>query len=170
MLNSALGVTFPISAAPPMNVIEAMLSLTSGWSRSNTPMLVSGPVGMRVTGSGLSRIAAAMNSAAGSSTGSVEGSWSSGPSSPDSPWTYSAITSSRVSGAAAPTATGTSGRPASSSTISAFLVVFSSVVFPATVVTPRMSSSGLATASKSAMASSCPGSQSMMTGLVTDSP
>ena len=62
-------------------------------------------------------------------------------------------------------ATGMSVRPARSSTRSAFAVVFSSVWFPWTVVTPSTSSSGLASASSSAIASSCPGSQSRMIGV-----
>ena len=67
--------------------------------------------------------------------------------------------------ASAPAATGTSPRPASSSTRSAFAVVFSSVWLPATVVTPTSSSSGEASASSSAIASSWPGSQSRMIGV-----
>ena len=64
------------------------------------------------------------------------------------------LTNERPIGAAA---TGTSPRPASSSTLSAFSVVFSSVWLPWTVVTPSSSTSGLASASSSAMASSCRG-------------
>ena len=64
-----------------------------------------------------------------------------------------------------PAATGTSPRPASSSTRSAFAVVFSSVWLPATVVTPSSSTSGLASASRSAIASSWPGSQSRRIGV-----
>jgi len=48
-----------------------------------------------------------------------------------------------------------------SSSFSAFVVVLSSVWLPATVVMPSSSTSGLASASSRAMASSCPGSQSM---------
>ena len=73
--------------------------------------------------------------------------------------------SSRESGRSAPAATSTSLRPTSSRTRRAFAVVFSSVWFPATVVTPRRSSSGLASASRSAIASSCPGSQSSRIGV-----
>ena len=61
----------------------------------------------------------------------------------------------------APAATGMSSRPTKSRTRIAFAVVFSSVWLPATVVTPSSSTSGLARASSSAMASSCPGSQSI---------
>ena len=43
-------------------------------------------------------------------------------------------------------------------------VVWASVALPATVVTPTSSTSGLASASRMAIASSCPGSQSMMMG------
>jgi hypothetical protein len=80
---------------------------------------------------------------------------------PLSPWTYSATYCSRTSGRSAPAATGISVRPVNSSSLSAFVVVFSSVWLPATVVMPRTSTSGLASASRSAIASSCPGSQSM---------
>ena len=47
----------------------------------------------------------------------------------------------------------------------AFAVTLSSVWFPATVVTATTSSSGLASASRRAIASSWPGSQSMITGV-----
>ena len=56
-----------------------------------------------------------------------------------------------------PAATGTSPRPTSASTRSALSVVFSSVWLPCTVVTPTRSTSGLASASRSAIASSWPG-------------
>jgi len=46
-----------------------------------------------------------------------------------------------------------------------FAVVFSSVWFPYVVVMPRSSSSGLARASRIAIASSCPGSQSRIVGI-----
>ena len=62
-------------------------------------------------------------------------------------------------------ATGMSVRPASSSTFSAFVVVFSSVWLPPTVVIPRTSTSGEASASRIAIASSWPGSQSMRIGI-----
>ena len=52
-----------------------------------------------------------------------------------------------------------------SSTRIALAVTFSSVWLPATVVTAASSSSGLATASRRAIASSWPGSQSMITGV-----
>ncbi len=71
--------------------------------------------------------------------------------------------------ASAPAATGMSVRPASSSTLSALRVVFSSVWLPATVVTPRSSTSGEASASRIAIASSWPGSQSMRIGMLTAS-
>ena len=77
-----------------------------------------------------------------------------GPSSPLSPCTYSATYGSRTSGRSAPAATGMSPRPANSSTRRAFAVVFSSVWLPATVVTPSRSTSGLASASRIAIASS----------------
>jgi hypothetical protein len=79
---------------------------------------------------------------------------SDGPSNPLSPWTYSATNGSRRIGRSAPAATGTSVRSTNSSTLSAFAVVFSSVWLPWTVVTPTSSTSGLASPSRSAIASS----------------
>ena len=93
-------------------------------------MFVSGPVGISVTGDGDRPIASAIQATASVETGSALGGGSVGPSRPLSPWTCAATTSSRSSGSAAPDATGTSARPASSSTRSAFAVVFSSVWFP----------------------------------------
>ena len=60
----------------------------------------------------------------------------------------------RARGAVGAGATGTSVRPASSSTFSALRVVLSSVWLPATVVTARSSTSGEASASRIAIASS----------------
>src|SRR2546421_13036545 len=56
-------------------------------------------------------------------------------------------------------------RPTNSSTRIAFAVVFGSVWLPCVVVTPTSSTSGLAIASSSAIASSWPGSQSRMIGI-----
>ena len=72
-----------------------------------------------------------------------------------------------TSGRAAPAATGTSSRPASASTRRALRVVVSSGRLPATVVSASSSTSGLASASRMAIASSTPGSQSMTSGAAT---
>ena len=72
-----------------------------------------------------------------------------------------------TSGREAPAATGTSSRPASASTRSALRVVVSSGRLPATVVSASSSTSGLASASRIAIASSTPGSQSMTSGVAT---
>ena len=117
-------------------------------------MFVSGPVGTSVTGFCEARTASAIHPTASVETGSTLGGGSAGPSRPLSPCTCAATTSSRSSGASAPAATGTSERPASSRTRIAFAVVFSSVWLPNVVVTPSSSSSGLARASRSAIASS----------------
>ena len=69
--------------------------------------------------------------------------------------------------AAPPAATGTSSRPARASTASALRVVVSSGRLPATVVSASSSTSGLASASRIAIASSTPGSQSMTSGVAT---
>src|SRR5215207_3985122 len=71
-------------------------------------------------------------------------------------------------GRSAPAATETSVRPENSRMRIAFAVVFSSVWLPATVVTPRSSISGLASARRSAIASSWPGSQSRIIGSAKD--
>ncbi len=150
---------FPSAIAPPISTIRAGSIPRS----SACATLVSGPSGTSVV-SGVT--CSTRNPTAFWATGS-EARWgSSGPSRPLSPWTCAATWSSRVSGRSAPAATGTSSRPTSASTFSALSVVFSSVWFPCTVVTPTSSTSGLASASRSAIASSWPGSQSMMS-LVT---
>ena len=62
----------------------------------------------------------------------------------------------------APAANGTPAIPATVATARAFLVTFSIVWFPCTVVTATSSMFGFPWASRSAIASSCPGSQSRM--------
>ena len=106
-----------------------------------------------------------MNATASSDAGCVVRRGSAGPSSPLSPCTCAATSSARCSGCAAPTATGMSVRPANCSRRSAFTVVLASVWLPYDVITPSRCSSGLASASSSAIASSCPGSQSKITGI-----
>ena len=127
-------------------------------------MLVSGPTGTSVTGSAADSSVAASQSTAWAASGGRLGGGSSAPSRPVSPWMSTATCSSRMRGRSAPTATGTSARPAQSSTRMAFAVVLASVWLPATVVTPRSCTSSLASARSSAAASSWPGSQSMMIG------
>ncbi len=73
-------------------------------------MLVSGPTGIRVTGSGAAASVARRNSRAPSGRGSETGSGRSAPSSPLAPWTSGAVSSGRMSGWGGPAATGTSGR------------------------------------------------------------
>ena len=161
----------PRLMAPPINTIRSIRSTRSGWAEISIAMLVSGPTGMSVIPRSESSSVRARKETAPSSCGCMTGSSNSGPSSPVDPCTYSAVTRLRSNGTSDPTATGTSVLPISSSTASALRVVFSTVVFPATVVTPRRSISGLAAANMRAMASSWPGSQSMTTGMgVTASP
>ena len=167
MLNSAAGVTLPSAIAPPISTTRSIRGATSGQRASSSATLVSGPVGIRVTGSGAASRRSARKSTAWAATGAVTASGRSGPSSPDAPWTSSAAWASRTSGRSAPAATGMSERPASSSTRSAFAVVLASDVLPCTVLTPSSSTSGLASASSSAIASSWPGSQSIRIGTGT---
>ena len=126
-------------------------------------MLVIGPSAQSVTvPAGSRRSVSTMKSTACCDPASIRGAGRSGPFRPVSPWTSSAVTSGRRSGAAAPAWTGTSVRPASSQIFSALQVVSGSGTLPATVQTPRTSISGLAKAVRIAMASSWPGSVSMM--------
>ena len=73
-----------------------------------------------------------------------------------------AVSIARTSGRSAPRANGMPVMPATRATDSAFLVTFSIVWLPITVVTASSSISGLPCASSIAMASSWPGSQSRM--------
>ena len=163
MLNSAAGVMFPSPIAPPMSTIRAGRIPRSSASAT----FVSGPTG---TSTVSGPTCSTRKSTAGCSIGSEARGGSSGPSRPLSPCTWAATWGSRTSGRSAPIATGTSSRPTSASTRNALSVVFSSVWLPCTVVTPTSSISGLASASRSAIASSCPGSQSRMTGVVIAPP
>ncbi len=152
MLNSAAGVMFPSPIAPPIRTMRSTLAPPVRSSSSAT--FVSGPVGTSVTGAGLAAIVRTMKSTAPSPPGPLLAGGSAGPSRPLSPWTWEATVSSRTSGRSAPAATAMSLRPAKSSTRIAFAVVFASVWLPCTVVTPSSSTSGLASASSSAIASS----------------
>jgi hypothetical protein len=87
-----------------------------------------------------------------------------GPSRPVAPWIDRATRSGRVDGASEPAAIGMPRIPATEQTRRALSVVFSSVWLPATVVIATSSIAGEAAASRMAMASSWPGSQSRMIG------
>ena len=102
----------------------------------------------------------------GSARGSRDGGGRSGPSSPVSPWTSSAARAGWSSARSAPAATGMSARRrrrAPSDRVRRHLLQASRC--PPPWSRPRRSSSGLARASRRAMASSWPGSQSMITGV-----
>ena len=126
-------------------------------------MLVSGPIVSSVTSPGYLRTIWRIISAAGVATGLVVGSGKTAPPNPFSPCAYVAVTRRRSSGARAPAATGISVRPAISTMRNAFGSVRSSGTFPATGVMASIFSSGDRIASKSARASSTPGSVSMIT-------
>src|ERR687892_1181023 len=166
MLNSAAGVMLPSPIAPPISTISLIRGTTSGAFCIAAAMLVSGPVGQSMTvPAGRTRRISMIASTACAGAGGMRGSGRSAPSSPVSPWMYSAVTRSRTRGRAQPAWTGRSKRPASSTTWRAFFSVSASGTLPATVVTASTSnSSGEASASRSASASSWPGSQSMMMG------
>ena len=166
MLNSASGVVFPSPIVPPISTICSIRSTRSWCRRSSSATFVSGPVGISVTGRGCSASSRAISSTAcTSSSGTLSPDGISVPSSADSPWTSSAIRGGATSGAGAPAAIGTPRIPASSHVARAFAVVRSSVPFPATVVIASSSIAGCAAASTIASMSSCPGSQSRITGV-----
>src|SRR5690606_15587314 len=152
---------------PPMTTSSRMREASSGWRRSSVATLVSGPTAMIVTGSGLSRRMRCMRSTACSPARGTVGGPSSGPSRPLSPCTSAAVSRAPASGRSHPAATGTPVIPASVQTRRALSDVFSSVWLPATVVIALRSIAGSAAASMMASASSCPGSQSRMTGVAT---
>jgi hypothetical protein len=154
MLNSAAGVQFPARMLPPIRDTWAIFEAISGYVLSRSAILVSGPVGISVTGAGAAASVARRNSRAPSGRGDETGSGRSAPSRPLTPWTSGAVSRRRTSGCDAPAATGTSARPSSASTRRAFSVVAASGALPPTVVIPRTSSSGRASASVIASASS----------------
>src|SRR5829696_6577385 len=165
MLNSAAGVVLPWPMLPPMREMCATRSFRSGCSRRKVAMLVSGPTGMRVTGSGEAfKVSAIRATAPLSSASKLAAGISSDPSRPLLPCMSSAVCNGRCRGSEAPAPTGTSVHPTRESTRKALRVVFSMVTLPATVVTARRSRSGWPQASIRATASSWPGSTSRITG------
>ena len=138
--------------------------MMSGAFRNAVAILVSGPSGHSVTvPGGALRSVSMMKSTACCGCRAMTGSSICGPSSPVLPCTCSAVTSLRWRGASQPAKTRVSGFPASSQMMRVFFWVSGSGTLPATAVSPRtVRSSGLASASRIATASSCPGSVSMM--------
>ncbi len=169
-LNSAYGVTLPRSVEPPIHTISRMRAATSGRSRSRIATLVIGPVATIATGSSEASRVSAMSSVAVRGSSGIAGSGSAGPPRPFSPWIHSAVSSVRAIGPAAPAATGTPVTPATVSAMRALRLVCSIGTLPPTVVTASSSSDGCPAASHSPKTSSCPGSQSTMTGTVMRAP
>src|SRR5215472_12974390 len=163
MLYSAAGVVFPRPADPPMITKSATWLASAGCRRTASAMLVSGPVATRVISPGAAATVSMIRSVASASTGRPCAGGRRAWPRPPWPWTSRASTWGRSNGAALPAASGTSGRPAKSSTLSAFAVVWARPTLPATVVTPRTSRPGWPQANASASASSMPGSQSIRT-------
>src|SRR5215218_6644542 len=165
MLNSAAGVVLPNPMLPPMREMCVIRFFRSWCSRRNRAMFVSGPTGMRVTGSEEALMVSEIRATASRSSGpKLASGISSGPSSPLLPWMSSAVWSGLFNGSEAPLPTGTSSRPRRERTRRALRVVFSMVTLPATVVTASRSRSGCPQASIRATASSWPGSTSRITG------
>src|SRR5829696_3642367 len=75
MLNSAAGVVLPWPMLPPIREICATRSFRSGCSRRNVAMLVSGPTGTRVTGSGEASRVSAIRATAPPFVGPEVGLW-----------------------------------------------------------------------------------------------
>ena len=82
MLNSATGVTFPVRAAPPIITNRSIIGITSGNLSAKCAMFVSGPIAIKVTGSGELRIFSARNAGASVETTFVVGSGRSTPANP----------------------------------------------------------------------------------------
>ena len=136
--------------------------------RTAMAMLVSAAVGTSVTVPGSSRSTVSMITSTAWRGSSVRvGAGSTGPSRPVLPWMVCAVDSSPTSGRGQPAAIGTSRTPPMVATTRALRVTFSSVELPITVVIASSSISGLPWASRRAMASSWPGSQSRMIFLGT---
>ena len=136
--------------------------------RTAMAMLVSAAVGTSVTVPGSSRSTVSMITSTAWRGSSVRvGKGSTGPSRPVLPWMVCAVDSSPTSGRGQPAAIGTSRTPPMVATTSALRVTFSNVELPITVVMASSSISGLPWASRRAMASSWPGSQSRMIFLGT---
>ena len=151
---------------PPISTTSRTRSAIRGSFRTAMAMFVSGPIGTRVISPGADITMSTITSTACSGTGRTDGSPHSWPSSPPLPWMSSAVKSGRTSGAAQPAATGTSWMPASVHTRKALSVVSARGWFPATVVIAASETSGVPCASRIAIASSWPGSQSRMIRLV----
>ena len=106
-------------------------------------ILVSGPRGQSVMlAAGAARQVSMIQSTACCSCRGMVGSASCGPSRPVLPWTCSAVTRGRSSGASQPAKTSVSGFPASSQTMRAFFWVSGRGTFPATAVMPSTLSFG----------------------------
>ena len=166
MLNSAAGVTLPSAIAPPIRTIalDPLRRLRGAGEQERDVRERPDRDERDRLGGALRRsceevdrvLLAAASPCAGGQVGPVEAAL------PVHLGRHASVADERAVGAAA---TGTSARPTSSRTRIAFAVVLASVWLPATVVTPSSSSSGLASASRSAIASSWPGSQSRMIGI-----
>jgi hypothetical protein len=147
-----------------MLTISRIFGRSSGCTFRKRAMLVRGPTGINVTGSGLAASVSAMRRSAPPGRSLVFGSGRFTLPIPFSPCTFFAVRASPTRGALSPLATGMSERPASSRSFSAFVTPSSSSTFPKTTVTARTSSSGERTARRMARASSIPGSTSRITG------
>ena len=162
MLNSAAGVMFPSAIAPPISTMRsrsdaAVERLARRWSAARPARAPSrASRGRRGSRRRSARPARRRGPAARGRRGrSRRG-------------RGRRRASSRTSGRSAPAATGTSVRPTSCEHAAARCPSSCRASgCRASVVTPTSSISGLASASRSAIASSWPGSQSRMTGVVT---
>ena len=168
MLYSAAWFTLPREAEPPMITKSLTHVASRGSRRSASPMLVSGPVATSVISPGAAPRVSMMKSIACPSSAVRPGAGRTAPPRPESPCTCPASSAGRSSGTGDPGVTGTFFAPTNDATARAFAVVLGSPTLPATVVMPTRSISGEAVANAIASASSMPGSQSRMMGVLTN--
>ena len=146
-----------------MVIIDWIFDAIAGSLTNAIPIFVRGPTGQIVIDrSSASSSVSTSQSTACCGCNSILGSCQSGPSNPVSPCTSSAVTNFRTIGLSQPEKTFMSFLPASSHIRRAFTSVRCSGALPATHVIPITSSSGDARARSIAIASSWPGSVSII--------
>src|SRR5882757_1073663 len=163
MFASAAAFTFPPVIEPPMITTSFTSGTIEGSFSIASAILVSGPIGTSVISWGLACTISMIRSGAqrGSFLHLLGG--SSTFASPFCPCQNSAVINFWNSGCCAPAATRMSQRFASDTIRSAFSNPCAAVTFPGTTVNARTSNSGEFSASMIAIASSVPGSVSIIT-------
>ena len=168
MLNSAAWFMLPRDAEPPMITKSLTQVASRGSRRSASPILVSGPVATSVISPGAAPMVSMMKSIACPSRALLAGGGSTAPPSPESPCTCPASSAGRSSGAAKPGVTGTSAAPTNDATARAFAVGLGQPDVAGHGREADEVDLGEAVAKAIARASSMPGSQSRMMGVLTN--